>query len=203
MARYQKTNTRETIIAAAEEEFVAKGFAGARTTEIARRANVTHAMLHYYFHTKEELFRAFLEDKVALLAESIDVLFCVSEGGVVEQVERGVRGYFDFLDRNPKLPLFLVREIVAKGEAMEYIREVLTPKIAQNAQRLQQNLDGAAWRGEIRPTDALGLLQRIMSLGISEVLGGCFMGVLFGEAAPKCNHRQENITTIINSLKPL
>ena len=40
-------NKEQAILEAAEREFLDKGFAGARTTSIAKAAGVTHAMLHY------------------------------------------------------------------------------------------------------------------------------------------------------------
>ena len=51
-----KSDTEQRILQAAEEEFLQKGLEGARTTTIAERAGVTHAMLHYYFRTKGMLF---------------------------------------------------------------------------------------------------------------------------------------------------
>ena len=54
-------NKEQAILEAAEREFIAKGFAGARTTSIAEAAGVTHAMLHYYFRTKEQLFERILD----------------------------------------------------------------------------------------------------------------------------------------------
>ena len=47
MNESDKPNTEQLILQAAEEEFFAKGFGGARTTAIAEKAGVTHAMLHY------------------------------------------------------------------------------------------------------------------------------------------------------------
>ena len=58
-------NKEQEILEAAEREFIAKGFAGARTTSIAEAAGVTHAMLHYYFRTKEQLFERILDEKMA------------------------------------------------------------------------------------------------------------------------------------------
>jgi TetR/AcrR family transcriptional regulator len=49
------------ILKAAEEVFAAAGFAGARTAAIAQRAGVPKANLHYYFGTKEALYRRLLE----------------------------------------------------------------------------------------------------------------------------------------------
>ena len=51
----------QAILEAAEREFLKKGFDGARTTSIAAAAGVTHAMLHYYFRTKEQLFERILD----------------------------------------------------------------------------------------------------------------------------------------------
>lgn len=42
---------------AAVEEFSAKGFAGARVSEIARRAGVNQQLIAYYFDGKEGLYR--------------------------------------------------------------------------------------------------------------------------------------------------
>lgn len=54
----KKDNTEQAILQAAETEFLDKGFALAKTTEIAKQAGVTHAMLHYYYRTKEKTVRA-------------------------------------------------------------------------------------------------------------------------------------------------
>ncbi|GDX81571.1 hypothetical protein LBMAG42_33820 [Deltaproteobacteria bacterium] len=53
-------DTSDRILAAAAEEFAGHGLAGARTVRIARSAGVTHAMLHYYFRSKDELYRSVL-----------------------------------------------------------------------------------------------------------------------------------------------
>ena len=53
--------TREGILAAAHEEFVAHGLSGARVDAIADRTATTKRMLYYYFTSKEGLFLAVLE----------------------------------------------------------------------------------------------------------------------------------------------
>jgi AcrR family transcriptional regulator len=52
----KKDNKEEEILRAAEKLFAEKGFKGATTTLIAAEAGVTHAMLHYYFRTKDQIF---------------------------------------------------------------------------------------------------------------------------------------------------
>ncbi len=57
--------TRRDILRAAEESFAAAGFVGATTRQVAARAGVNVATLHYHFGTKERLYRAVLDAAVA------------------------------------------------------------------------------------------------------------------------------------------
>jgi len=50
------------LFEAARAVFAEEGFKGATTAEIARRAGVPKANLHYYFPTKEALYRAVTEE---------------------------------------------------------------------------------------------------------------------------------------------
>ncbi|MDB5108467.1 MAG: TetR family transcriptional regulator, partial [Candidatus Binatus sp.] len=66
MAQQRDLNrTRERIMAAAQKEFAAHGFAGARTDAIARRARVNERMIFYCFDSKEGLYRAILAQKMS------------------------------------------------------------------------------------------------------------------------------------------
>ena len=50
----------QIILQAAEDEFVASGFKGASIRDIARRAGLPKANVHYYFNSKVELYGAVL-----------------------------------------------------------------------------------------------------------------------------------------------
>jgi TetR/AcrR family transcriptional regulator len=60
------------ILAAAEAVFAKRGFAGASTAEIARRAGVPKPNLHYYFGTKQALYGAVLDRILALWLDAMD-----------------------------------------------------------------------------------------------------------------------------------
>jgi TetR/AcrR family transcriptional regulator len=64
--------TRERIMAAAQKEFAAHGFAGARTDAIACRARVNERMIFYCFDSKEGLYRAVLAQKLSAKAALIE-----------------------------------------------------------------------------------------------------------------------------------
>lgn len=66
---------REAILDAALEEFAAKGYAGARMEDIARRAGVAKGTLYLHFGDKEGLFNGLAESAFApmhALAKEID-----------------------------------------------------------------------------------------------------------------------------------
>ena len=63
----EANSTEKAILQAAEKEFLTKGLASSKTTEIAKAAGVTHAMLHYYFRTKDNLFEQVFQEKVKVL----------------------------------------------------------------------------------------------------------------------------------------
>ena len=50
------SNTETKIKAAARSVFHKKGFAGTRTRDIAKEANLNLALLNYYFKSKQKLF---------------------------------------------------------------------------------------------------------------------------------------------------
>jgi TetR/AcrR family transcriptional regulator len=60
------------ILQAAEAIFAKKGFSGASTAEIARRAGVPKANLHYYFRTKLQLYAAVLDNILAIWLDAMD-----------------------------------------------------------------------------------------------------------------------------------
>src|SRR5579872_5317895 len=56
-----RAENERVILEAAEAVFAEAGFKGATTAAIAARAGVPKANLHYYFPTKEELYRSVIE----------------------------------------------------------------------------------------------------------------------------------------------
>src|SRR5215470_668004 len=86
-------DSKERILSCAEEVFARKGFAGARTHEIAERAGVNKAMIYYYFGSKEKLLRAVLEHILfELIGLSQEIL--IENPTPAEALERFYRGFF-------------------------------------------------------------------------------------------------------------
>jgi AcrR family transcriptional regulator len=91
--------TRRGILRAAEESFASAGFVGATTRQVAARAGVNVATLHYHFGSKEKLYRAVLD--AASGAE-----LTVPGGGKApaERLAAVVEALWDFGAAHPSLP---------------------------------------------------------------------------------------------------
>ena len=63
--RRRKADRPAEIVSAAMAVFAEKGFAAARLDEIAKRAGVSKGALYLYFETKEEMFRAVVQQAIA------------------------------------------------------------------------------------------------------------------------------------------
>jgi len=63
--------TKRRILEAAETEFAAKGFDGARLGTIARAASVQQALIHHYFGDKEGLHGEVVRSGLAAMTEAV------------------------------------------------------------------------------------------------------------------------------------
>lgn len=99
-------DTKERIFAAAEAEFLVRGYDGSRMQAIADRAQINKAMLHYHFGSKDELFAQVFREKAKLLFPKLEA--SLRQGtGFIEFVCVFVDLYVTHLIENPFLPSYL------------------------------------------------------------------------------------------------
>ena len=93
-------DTQGDILDSAELIFAKVGFEGARLQEIADKAGVTKAMVHYYYESKEKLYQAVLD---RVLFELIRLVQDVTTrgGNQVEQLDHFIHEFFDYVARHP------------------------------------------------------------------------------------------------------
>ena len=201
------TDTEQLILQAAYREFTAKGFAGARTTAIAEQADVTHAMLHYYFRTKEKLYETVVRQKVSDIANLVVKAFGDDSLPLFERLEKGIATHFDFLCANPELPRFVLSVLSDRPDFLTGMKDELHIKLRYVAGGLQSQIDEANSRGECRQADAMMLVLDVASLNIFPFIASPMLALVFNETADNreaflVRRKQENINTIINKLKP-
>lgn len=102
--------TEEVIFEAATEEFLDKGLDGARMQDIADRAGINKALLHYYYRTKDKLFNAVFEKIGNIFLSKFAPVFD-EKLTLEEKVRFFYREHITFLQKNPRLPAFILNEI--------------------------------------------------------------------------------------------
>jgi|TARA_B100000029_G_scaffold313748_1_gene306197 AcrR family transcriptional regulator len=102
---------QERILNGALEVFKSKGLDGATMDEIATQSGFGKATLYYYFHSKEEVFAAILEDGWEKLWTSLEPVISGDEGprkifiNVLLKIAENARnrpGLYEFLFNAPK-----------------------------------------------------------------------------------------------------
>ena len=203
-----KTDTESRILQAAEEEFLLKGLEGARTTAIAERAGVTHAMLHYYFRTKNMLFERIIEEKMRNAGNIMQAVFVLGDMPLMERVKRGVEQHFDFIAANPNLPRFVIQEIYSHPERHEIMRPQVLTITKDWLCDLQRHIDESAATKATEWIDARMLLLDIVSLNLFAFIGYPFVSLMFdGLVTDKKvffeKRKAENVELIMRRLKKM
>lgn len=143
-------DVRAKLLAAAVRLFAEQGVVGTTVAEIAKRAGVTSAMVHYYFKTKDQLLDAVVAEKlvgefIASVASELDR----GESDPLALVEHLVWRIVEASNTWPWLPPLWVREIISQGGAL---REKLIQRVdLGKPERFKAGLAAAQRAGRVNP----------------------------------------------------
>ena len=102
--------TEEKIFESATEVFIEKGMDGARMQDIADHAGINKSLLHYYYRTKDHLFDAVFEKIAGQMFKKFAPVLDKNLS-LEEKIRFFFREHISFLQKNPRLPSFLLNEI--------------------------------------------------------------------------------------------
>jgi AcrR family transcriptional regulator len=144
-------DARELLLDAAVGLFAERGVAATTIAQIAARAGVTAAMVHYYFSDRDRLLDAVAEERLKTTVTA--VWAPVTETHEVLPMLRGlVRRILRAAEVNPWLPPLWLREILSEGGELrsrflrimpfEYVRHLIaTVAGAQRRGAINRELD--------------------------------------------------------------
>lgn len=138
----KEKQTEEKIFEAATEVFEEKGLAGARMQNIADRAGINKALLHYYFRTKDHLFEAVFTALAKRVFSRFTPIFD-KDMSIEEKIRFFYREHIEFLRKNPRLPGFILNEINHNPEMIRKLishidfREIWKQLLEQHRDELQ------------------------------------------------------------------
>lgn len=153
--RGEDVAVRDQLIEAAIELFTLRGYGEVSLREIADKAEVTPAMVAYYFDDKRGLHQAMLGRVLEQLLEQIDVLRqAVEENDPIEQF---IDLYISTLAAQPWAPRLIVREVLTGDTPLrtwfvERFAAVAGPRMTE---WLSEQIDSGELRDDLDPRLAL------------------------------------------------
>jgi TetR/AcrR family transcriptional regulator len=162
----EHTDTEQKIFAAALEVFSEHGRAAARMQDIASRAGINKALVHYYFRSKdklyEEVFDYLVERYFSLIGDAI-----VEAETFEDTLRTFIDMLLDIMQENPQLPRFMLREMSSGSPVfIQRMRDIIVSHQLETPRVFIRQFRKAIARKEIAPLDPV---QTLFSL-----LGACF-----------------------------
>jgi TetR/AcrR family transcriptional regulator len=152
-SRCQPEASRKAILRAALAEFAQEGLAGARVDAIADAAGVNKALLYYYFHDKETLYGATLENFFAPLHQRI-IEVCDRPGPAGERFLNYAREHFDSIAASPHHARIFMGELMSASRGGKtHLDRILTKYMLPIGVRVLALLQEGVHSGEFRPVD--------------------------------------------------
>lgn len=201
-------NMEQRIKQVAKQLFIEQGFAATSTTQIAQQVGCTQALVHYYYRTKENLFRQiFLENIQAameVIAQSLsnDVPF-------EDFLTNAISLYFDALINNPQLPYFVLEELVSNPERRKYLRDnfVRRPQYTMYYFRLDSRIRHEQESGRMAKVETFDIMMSVVSLVVFNFIALPMYQDLLDRTDDQARdfllHRKAEVTRLIlKSLRP-
>lgn len=170
--RRRKAARPGEIVEAAMAVFAERGFAAAKLDDIARRAGVSKGALYLYFETKEELFRAVVDQAIAPNMAPIRAMVAAHPGPLSDLL-RLVAGRVGHLMETLPVGGVIKMVIAEAGNFPELARVWHDDLVAQILGAMTDAIRAAQGRGEVRPGD-----PRMYAL---EIIAPMLVGVIWRE----------------------
>jgi AcrR family transcriptional regulator len=204
MARKGKdTNTEGQILIAARQVFIEKGLAGARMQDIADRAEINKAMLHYYFESKEKLFEMIFQETAGKLFPHFEMVIS-SDLSLFDKIRSIVSSYIEMIIQNPYLPLFVMNEMNKNPEiGIKNFFEAQKPVFFK---KFADSIEQGIKEGVINPINPVHLIVNMFSMCAFPFIAKPMIVLMSGVADEQFKNLMEQRKVlvaefIINSIK--
>ncbi|OGO39576.1 MAG: hypothetical protein A2W35_19880 [Chloroflexi bacterium RBG_16_57_11] len=157
-----KADAEGTILDAALETILANKISGARLRQVARQANMSQGNLHYYFPTKDELYKSLLDHILQTFVEERNTL--LQDQAVSPQHK--LRFFFDqeieLIRRAKEVVVFF--DFWVQGTKDPMIRQKIQGMYARWREDIQSVIDEGAQRGVFSASQAAQMPALLASI---------------------------------------
>jgi TetR/AcrR family transcriptional regulator len=158
--------TAQKILFAARLEFSERGFDGARMQAIADKAGTNKALLHYYFRSKEGLFKVTLKDILSNLWADVHRQMDAhqDEKNLRALINAIVSAYITTFAAQPDLPRMVVREITVRSPIFCNVIDDVFSSLEIVPKTIFSIYNKELAKGAIKHIDVIHFMMNLMSM---------------------------------------
>ena len=162
MTKKKDINTESQILEAAKNVFQSKGMDGARMQEIADKAGINKAMLHYYYRSKQLLFEAVFKNAFALIAPQLNSILN-DDSSIEDKIITFTSNYISFISKHPYLPNFIIQEL---NRNPNFILKLKENQGFPTLEKFKKQVEQEVAQGILKPINGEQLFINILSLSV-------------------------------------
>ncbi len=147
------------ILAVAEQSFAEAGFSGTTMTRLAQAAGLPKANLHYYFGTKEKLYRGVLENILALWLDDMNAI--TPERPPAEALAAYIRAKLAHTRARPYASKVFAAELL---HGAPYLRRFLSFELRRRVAEKARVIQNWIASGLMAPVDPVHLFFNIWAM---------------------------------------
>ncbi|MBU4269092.1 MAG: TetR family transcriptional regulator [Acidobacteria bacterium] len=194
--------TKERILLAAQKEFAARGYSGARMEAIARGAAINKAMLFYYFSSKDNLYRTVL---FGVFSEFFGEIGRIISGQLTPDLflEKFPEIFIRFIARHPDLLRIMVFDLIHNPENVTTaMAEIIHEKISFKPHPLFELIRRWHKQGLVSESDPLHFMMNIVALSIFSFIGKPMVEAISGiKVTSDEDFYRKRIASVVNVLQ--
>jgi TetR/AcrR family transcriptional regulator len=194
--------SKEKILLAAQEEFAARGFSGARMETIAGRAGINKAMLFYYFSSKEKLYQTILNGVVSKFFVEISRLITPELTPAIF-MEKFPELYIRLVAGHPDFVRIVVFDLIHNPENFcGVMAAIIAEKTSFKPHSLFELIRRWHAQGLVTEADPLHFMMNIIALSIFSFIGKPMVEAISGvKVASDEDFYRKRIASVVNVLQ--
>jgi AcrR family transcriptional regulator len=160
----------EQILLVAKELFMQNGYEGVSTTQVAKAVGCNQALVHYYYRTKQNLFKIICQQEIQKM---LKILVDIPQEDISFEdfIENIIEAQIGFLKNNPDAPFFIIGELRHNSEVLKMMRELFSEFGKEILSKIRMFVEMKQSKGELNDVSVEDLLIDIVSLDVMSFVG--------------------------------
>ena len=194
-----QNNIEARILEAATKVFLERGYEGTNMTHIAEAAGIGRPALYYYYRAKDKIFGEIFGNLIkSFVPEILGIIR--KDTPIEERLEQLVDAYFEQLSRNPRLPVFIIREMDRDPQFL--IQTAANLQLENYFLAIMEAYQAESRAGHLKDVPPYSIVLNIIGGAVTPFLFKPLMETLVGEEGSSTWGGAQTFDTLISLWKP-